>query len=439
MKKNKKINRRQFVKRSGATLIAAVGFPSVIPAAVFARKGKNAPNNQIVVGCIGMGGQGTGNLRGFLEESEARVVAVCDVDTGHRNRARSMVNNAYGNEDCVAYNDFRELLARDDIDAIMHAVPDQWHALVAVSAARAGKDIYGEKPLGYTISEGRAIVDAVDRYGRIWQTGSWQRSQRHFRFACELVRNGRIGKVHTVRVGLPTGNGIKEGSTQPCDPPPGFDYDMWLGPAPWRPYNPSRCFWNFRWIMDYSGGQLTDWAGHHVDIANWGMDTEHTAPVSIEGKAEFPLAKDGLFNTPPRYRFECEYKQGFKMVVADSEQTPKGMGTQFIGDKGWVYVSRGGTLETEPASLVTSVIGPEEIHLYKSDNHIKNFLDCVRSREQTITPADVAHHSIMVGHLGMTAMRLGRRVNWNPEKERFINDEEADRLLNRPMRSPWHL
>ena len=439
MKKDKKINRRQFFKRSGATLIAAVGFPSIIPAAVFARKGKSAPNNQIVVGCIGMGGQGTGNLRGFLEESEARVVAVCDVDTGHRERAREMVNNAYGNEDCAAYNDFRELLARDDIDAIMHAVPDQWHALVAVSAARAGKDIYGEKPLGYTISEGRAIVDAVERYGRIWQTGSWQRSQRHFRFACELVRNGRIGKVHTVRVGLPAGNGIKEGSTQPCDPPPGFDYDMWLGPAPWRPYNPSRCFWNFRWIMDYSGGQLTDWAGHHIDIANWGMDTEHTAPVSIEGKADFPLAEDGLFNTPPRYRFECEYKQGFKMVVADSEQTPKGMGTQFIGEKGWVYVRRGGTLETEPASLVTSVIGPEEIHLYKSDNHIKNFLDCVRSREQTITPADVAHHSIMVGHLGMAAMRLGRRVNWDPEKERFINDEEADRLLARPMRSPWHL
>ena len=169
------------------------------------------------------------------------------------------------------------------------------------------------------------------------------------------------------------------------------------------------------------------------------MDTEHTAPVSIEGKADFPLAEDGLFNTPPRYRFECEYKQGFKMVVADSEQIPKGMGTQFIGEKGWVYVRRGGTLETEPASLVTSVIGPEEIHLYKSDNHIKNFLDCVRSREQTITPADVAHHSIMVGHLGMAAMRLGRRVNWDPEKERFINDEEADRLLARPMRSPWHL
>jgi predicted dehydrogenase len=433
------MNRRQFVKTSGGALAAAIGFPAIIPANVFAKKGNASPNNQIVVGCIGMGGMGTGNLRGFLEKPEARVVAVCDVDTDHRTRAQSMVNDQYGNQDCAVYNDFRELLARDDIDAVMHATPDQWHAIVAVQAARAGKDIYGEKPLAYTISEGRAIVDATEKYGRIWQTGSWQRSQWHFRFACELVRNGRIGKVHTVRVGLPTGNGIKEGSTVPCDPPPGFDYDMWLGPAPWKPYNPSRCFWNFRWIMDYSGGQLTDWAGHHIDIANWGMNTEYTAPVSIEGKADFPPADDGVFNTPPTYHFEARYAEGFTMIVANDEQQPRGMGTEFIGDEGWVYVDRGGRLDASPKSLLTSVIRPNEIHLYKSDNHIQNFLDCVRSRKDTITPAIVAHHSIMVGHLGMIAMRLGRRVNWDPQKERFINDPEADRLLFRPMRSPWHL
>jgi predicted dehydrogenase len=191
--------------------------------------------------------------------------------------------------------------------------------------------------------------------------------------------------------------------------------------------------------MDYSGGQLTDWAGHHIDIANWGMGTEYSAPVSIEGKADFPPATDGIFNTPPRYRFECEYKEGFKMVVADNQQTPKGMGTQFIGEEGWIYVDRGETIDANPKSLLTSVIGPDEIHLYKSDDHIQNFLDCVRSREETITPAEVAHHAIMVGHLGMTAMRLGRRVNWDPENERFINDPEADRLLSRPMRTPWHL
>ena len=439
MKQKKKMNRRQFVKTAGVAVAATVGFPTLIPVNVFAQKGKNAPNNKITIGCIGMGGMGTGNLRGFLGIPEARVVAVCDVDEKHRTRAQNMVNNTYGNKDCAVYNDFRELLARDDIDAVMHATPDQWHAIVAVNAARAGKDIYGEKPLAYTISEGRAIVDAVRQYGRVWQTGSWQRSQRHFRFASELVRNGRIGKVHTVLVGLPAGNGSREGSTQPCDPPPGFDYDMWLGPAPWRPYNPSRCHWNFRWIMDYSGGQLTDWAGHHIDIANWGMGTEYTAPVSIEGKAEFPPAKDGLFNAPPRYRFECEYKEGFKMVVADSQQTPMGMGTQFIGEKGWIYVRRGGIIDANPKSILSSEIETNEIQLYKSDHHIQNFLDCVRSREDTVTPVEAAHHAIMVAHLGMIAMRLGHRVNFNPETEKFINDANADRLLSRPMRTPWHL
>ena len=439
MKQKKKMNRRRFVKTSGTALAAVFGFPSIIPSSVFGKDGNISPSNRITVGCIGMGGMGTGNMNGFLEKQDAQVVAVCDVDQSHRNRAKSSVDNTYGNKDCAAYNDFRELLARDDIDAVMHATPDQWHALVATQAAQAGKDIYGEKPLAYTISEGRAIVDAVERYGRVWQTGSWQRSQRHFRYACELVRNGRIGKVHTVRVGLPTGNGIKEGSTQPCDPPKGFDYNRWLGPAPWRPYNPSRCHWNFRWILDYSGGQLTDWAGHHIDIANWGMDTESSSPVSIEGEAQFPPAIDGVFDTPETYYFECEYTEGFKMIVANDRQQPKGMGTHFIGDKGWVFVSRGGRIESHPESLITSVIKPGEIHLYKSDNHIQNFLDCVRSRSKTITPAGVAHHAIMVGHLGLIAMKLGRKVHWDPKNERFINDPDADRLLSRPMRSPWHL
>jgi predicted dehydrogenase len=439
MSEKSKMNRRRFVKFTGTAFAAAVGFPAIIPSNVFAKKGKHAPNNLITVGCIGVGGMGMGNLRGFLEKEEARVVAVCDVDRSHRSRAKDAVNKTYGNNDCVSYNDYRELLARDDIDTIMHATPDQWHAIVCVEAARLGKDIYGEKPLAYTISEGRAIVDAVERYGRIWQTGSWQRSQRHFRFAAELVRNGRIGKVHTVRVGLPTGNGIKDNGTQPCDPPEGFDYDMWLGPAPWRPYNPSRCHWNFRWISDYSGGQLTDWAGHHVDIANWGMNTESSSPITIEGKAEYPLAKDGLFDTPETYRFECEYAEGFKMIVADQSQQPKGMGAHFIGDEGWVHVDRGGRIDAHPKSLLTSKIKSNEIHLYKSDNHIQDFLDSVRSRTKAITPAEVAHHAIMVGHLGGIAMKLRRKVRWNPKKEQFINDPDADRLLARPMRSPWHL
>ncbi|MCG3120636.1 MAG: Inositol 2-dehydrogenase/D-chiro-inositol 3-dehydrogenase [bacterium] len=428
------MNRRQFLK----TAVGAMTAPYFIPAAVLGKNGAVAPSNRITVGCIGVGGMGTANLNSFLTKPNAQVLAVCDVDLKHRHAARDLVNKAYDNQDCATYNDFRELLAREDIDAVMIAVPDQWHGIIGVAAAQARKDIYGEKPLAYTIAEGRAIVEAVQRHGVIWQTGSWQRSQQHFRFGCELVRNGRIGQVHTVRVGLPHGNSIDNRGTQPCPPPEGFDYDMWLGPAPWRPYNPSRCHWNFRWISDYSGGQLTDWAGHHCDIANWAMNTEHSAPIEIEGQAIFPPAADGLFDTPESYYFECKYAEGFTMIVADRQQQPKGMGAHFLGTEGWVYVDRSG-LDAHPQSLLKSVIGPNEIHLYESNDHVGNFLDCVASRAQTITPAAAAHHAIMIGHLGNIAMQLGRKVRWNPSAERFINDPAADRLLSRPMRSPWHL
>ena len=438
MSKKSKVSRRQFLSRTSGAVAGAIAAPYFVPSHLFAGSGRIAPSDRITVGCIGLGGMGTGNLHGFLENDNAQVLAVCDVDRAHNERAAKLINKKYGNEDCALYSDFRELLARKDIDAIMMAVPDQWHGVIAVAAARAGKDIYGEKPLAYTISEGRAVVDAVNRYGRVWQTGSWQRSQQHFRFACELVRNGRIGEVKTVRVGLPYGNSIQDRGTQPAPVPEGFDYDMWLGPAPWRPYNPSRCHWNFRWISDYSGGQLTDWAGHHCDIANWGMNSEYTAPVEIEGRAVYPPAKDGLFDTPESYYFECKFAEGFTMIVADRRQQPKGMGAHFIGSDGWVHVSRGG-IDAEPKSLLTSVIGPNEIHLYESNDHIGNFLDCVRTRAKTITPVEVAHHAIMIGHLGGISMKLGRKVHWNPSTERFVGDPVADRLLSRPMRGPWHL
>jgi len=434
----KKIKRRDFIKKSSGAVLGVLTFPQIIPSSVFARPGQVAPSDRITLGCIGVGGMGTGNLQGFLSKSEVQVLAVCDVDRKHRDRAKRMVDKNHQNQDCATYNDYREVLARKDIDAIMTATPDHWHAIIAVEIARAGKDIYAEKPLAFNISEGRAIVDAVHQYGVIWQTGSWQRSQRNFRFACELVRNGRIGKVHTVRVGLPTGNNIQDNGTQPVDPPDGFDYEMWLGPAPWRPYNPSRCHWNFRWISDYSQGQLTDWAGHHCDIANWGMGTELSAPVSIEGKAIYPPAKDGLFDTAETYYFECEFKEGFKMIVADAEQQPKGMGAHFIGEDGWVHVSRGG-IDANPKSLLSSVIRPDKIHLYKSEDHIQNFLDCIKTRKKTITPVEIAHHSVMVAHLGDIAMKMGRKVHWDLKKERFVNDPEADRYLSRPMRSPWHI
>lgn len=432
MPETRTITRRKFLKRATAAAAGVAGFPYLIPASALGKAGSVAPGNRIVIGVIGTGGQGMSDMRGFLNKDEAQVVVVCDVDTDHRNQARDAVNEKYGNRDCAAYNDFREVIGRSDIDALLLAVPDHWHAIAAIMAVRAGKDIHAQKPLAYNIAEGRAIVDAVKRYDLVWQTGSQQRSDWRFRFACELVRNGRIGKVDTVKIGLPNRNHIWGDDTQPAPVPAGFDYDMWLGPAPWAPYNPGRCHWNFRWISDYSGGQITDWAGHHCDIAQWGMGTELTSPVEIEGTGVFPGA--GLHDTVEDYRFICKYAEGFTMIVAGS--LPQGV--RFEGSDGWIFVNRS-KIDAHPKSLLTSVIGPDEIHLYKSDDHKQNFLDCVRTRSRTVAPVEVAHRSIMIGHLGVIALKLGRKVEWDPRKERFINDPEADRLLSRPMRSPWHL
>jgi predicted dehydrogenase len=302
-------------------------------------------------------------------------------------------------------------------------------------AAEAGKDIHGQKPLARTIKEGRAICDAVKRYGRIWQTGSWQRSVANFRRACELVRNGRIGKVHTVEVGLPTGGQRGVESIKPV--PEGVDWDMWLGPAPWVPFR-GILHWDWRWIMDYSGGQLTDWAGHHIDIAHWALDLERTGPVEIAGHGTYP--KDGIFNVPYEYKVTTKYANGLTMVIANNTQLPHGMGTCWYGENGkWLHVTREEPVHANPKSVVDEVIGPNEIHLYESKDHFQNFLDCIKSRRETITPAEVAHRSLTPALLGEIAMLTGRKLKWDPEKEEIIGDEEASRMLSRPMRSPWHL
>jgi predicted dehydrogenase len=428
-------HRRRFLKQltAGAAAFAA---PYVIPDSVLGRSNSVAAGERITMGFIGLGGMGKYDLRAFLEKKHAQVVAVCDVDDRHLYEARDLVNAKYQNNDCLIFKDFRALLLRRDIDAVCIAVPDHWHALVAIHACRSGKDIYAEKPLAYTIAEGRAIVDAVHQHGTVWQTGSQQRSESNFRFGCELVRNGYIGQVQTVLVGLPYGNSIQPGDSRPTTPPAGFDYDLWLGPAPWTPFSEARCHWNFRWISDYAGGQLTDWAGHHIDIAQWGMNTERSAPVDIEGVGEWPNAEEGLFDTMNGYRFICNYAQGFTMIVADSKKHK--MGVRFEGSEGWVYVSRG-EIDSEPKSLLRTRIKPDEIHLYASSDHHQNFLDCVVNRRLTIAPAEVAHHSIMVAHLGLAAIKLGRKLQWDNTAERFVNDPQADRLLVRAMRSPWQL
>ncbi|MBN1359853.1 MAG: Gfo/Idh/MocA family oxidoreductase [Sedimentisphaerales bacterium] len=434
MKEGKKIDRRAFLKTATGAAASVVVFPYVVLSSVL---GAEAPSNKITLGCIGVGSQGTSNMNGFLSKSDARVVAVCDVDRRRLAQAKRTVDEKYGNRDCATYHDFRELIARSDIDALSLAVPDHWHAIPVIAGARAGKDMYGEKPLARTIHEGKLMVEAVERYNRIWQTGSWQRSQERFRRACELVINGRVGKVGMVEVGLPTGGGSGNPPVSPV--PEGLDWDFWLGPAPWRSfirYSDQAPHWDWRWIMDYSGGQLTDWAGHHIDIAHWGLGLDRTGPVEVEGKGEFP--RDGIYDVPTAYKFTCKYANDLTMVVANDQQLPHGMGTCWYGAKGWIHVNRSG-LWAEPASILDEVIGANETHLYDSRDHTQNFLDCVKTRNETVTPIDIAYRSITVGHLGEIAMLLGRKVQWDPDKLEFVSDDAATRLMSRPMRGPWHL
>jgi len=428
MKNKSQITRRSFLKSTAAIGGAAIGLPAIVPASVF---GANAPSNRIVMGAIGVGSQGTGDMQGFLSKSEVQMVAICDIDKGHRDRAQKIVDDRYGNKNCTAYHDFRDLIGRGDLDAVQLALPDQWHAIPAIAAARAGLDIHGQKPLARSIREARAICDAVHRYGRVWQTGSQQRSDYKFRRACELVRNGRVGKILKVEVGLPTGGGTDVKPVMPV--PEGLDWNFWLGPAPYVPYR-GVSHWDWRWIMDYSGGQLTDWAGHHIDIAHWGMGWDYTGPVEIEGKGNYPT--EGLYNVATRYKFDCTYADGTVLTVADNQQITQG--AKWYGEKGWIHVNRGG-LNASDEKILREEIGPNEIRLYESRDHKQNFLDCVKSRELTICPVEVGHRSISVGLLGEIAMLTGRKIKWDPDKEEIIGDPEASALLGRSYREPWIL
>lgn len=433
------VNRRDFLKRTATTAAGLIGVPYLVSSRALGQGDVPSASNRITMGVIGAGSMGSGNASSFLNLPDVQVTSVCDVDRNHAMSLKRRIDSHYGNQDCRVYADFREMLAKEPLDTIMTATPDHWHAIIAVNCARAGLDIYGEKPLARTIRESRSICDAVRQYGRIWQTGSWQRSQWHFRRASELVINGRIGTVKYVEVGLPDGNPefMNRGLLQV---PEHLDWEMWLGPAPWRAYENfggGGCHWDWRWIMDYSGGQMTDWAGHHIDVAHWGLGLERTGPIEVEGRGKYP--KRGLYNTPYAYDFTCTYANGAQIRVANQSAQPKGMGVTWYGEKGWIHVDRGDVLQASDPKILREEIGPEEIHLYVSTNHQRNFIDCVKSRKETIAPAETAHRSISAGLLGEIAMLTERKLRWNPETEQFLNDEAAGRYLSRPWRSPWHL
>ncbi len=452
-------SRRAFIKGTAA----AIGFPTIVPSSVF---GQNAPSNRITLGVVGWGMQGPGNTKAFLAETDCQVVAACDLDSKHLAAAVGTVNETYKNTDCKAYADYRELMARKDVDAVMLAVPDNWHALVSIEALKNGKDVYGEKPLAKTIVEQQAIVKAVQKYNRIWQTGSWQRSQERFRIAAEIVRNGLIGTIKEVHVGLPAGHSDFAGTKgrDAITPPPAeLDYENWIGPATMEPYIESRIHKNWRWNYNIGGGQLLDWIGHHCDIAHWGMDCDNTGPGEITPiQADFPPRTD-IWNTATKYRVETQYANGIKMTIAGGHPDIKS-GTKWIGTDGWVWVDRSG-FDSSKEELKKAVkrhmkvkengvdvdkvvdgfeapkLGDDIIktRIYNSPGHQRNFLDSIKSRKPTITPVETAHHSALPGHLALISLMLNTSLKWDVEKEVIIGNEAANKLLGREYRGPWKL
>ena len=422
----KTVSRRRFCKLAAGLAVA----PWFVPAHAM------GANDRITVGCIGLGNQGGGLLSHMLRlDDQLQVVALCDVKEGMLRRALRDVEGRYGVRNpsgrytgCQTYRDFRDLLARPDIDAVVIAVPDHWHAILADRAAQAGKDIYLEKPLSLTIGEAYRMVEAVRRYGRVLQVGSMQRSMREFRRACELVRNGYLGEIQTVHVniGFPSGQSYLPSVEVPDD----IDYEMWLGPAPWAPYHPDRVAGNYsppagwRWIRDYSGGQMTDWGAHHFDIAQWGLGMDGTQPVRI-----FP---------PDGKDFESltfDYANGVRMYHREAGGVqPKGV--RFTGTEGWLDVSRG-SLTTHPKSLQDQPLTANDRRLYDSGSHSMDWIECIRTRRRPICDVEIGASSVIVCHLGVIAYDLGRPLVWNPEGRRFEGDAEANRLLDRASREPW--
>jgi predicted dehydrogenase len=379
------------------------------------------------MGVIGVGGRGRAVMQSFLELSDAQVVAVCDVNKERCQLAKRMVDDKYNKKVCKTYHDYSKLLSRPDIDAVLIASPVFWHVIMATEAAKQGKDMYMEKPVGLSFAEAKVLRQTIHRYGRVFQFGTQQRSGRNFRFACELARNGRIGKVPTIRVGVPGGDFNKKFPQKPV--PQGLDYQAWLGPAQWSPFTDAILNgWTHELISRYSLGV------HHLDIAQWGNGTELTGPTEVEGTAVFP--DEGVLDCAKNWNVNLRYPNGVTIHFTDN--TKNRQGVRFEGEKGWVHVNRQG-ISASPESLLKETMGPDEIHLPASDNHSKNLLDCMRTRQQTVAPVDVAIRSDTLCQLSDIAVRLGRKLKWNPEKEEFINDARATRMLTRPMRSPWHL
>lgn len=438
--KKENMNRRRFLKCAGGAAV----FPYVVPSAALGKAGATAASERITVGCIGVGPQGTGVMRGFLSQKDAQVVAVCDVKSNVLQNRQELVNKHYQGTGCKAYKDFRELVARDDIDACLVATCDHWHVLTSLAAVREGKDVYMEKPMGLSLAEDQAMRKAVQRYGRIFQFGTQQRSSRNFRFACELVRNERIGKLHTINVWSPGSS--QGGDPTPVPVPEWLDYDRWLGPAPYKPYTKDRCLNRMWWfISDYAIGFIAGWGIHPVDIALWGASDKLQGPWEIEGTGTFPTK--GVCDTAMNWDVTLKFGSGVKMKFTGNPYPQEwktrygrttGHGTAFEGAEGWVHVDRSG-INAHPKSLLETKWGPNDIRLYESRHHVRNFLDSIKSRKPAISPVEEAVQGDIVCMISDVAIRLKRKLKWDPKQETFLNDPGANQRLTRAMRSPWHL
>ncbi|NOY79629.1 MAG: Gfo/Idh/MocA family oxidoreductase [Kiritimatiellaeota bacterium] len=426
-------SRRSFLKKTAFASAGLLSGPLLLPSSARGAAGHTPPSERIVLVCIGMGKMMSGHLNGLLGNDQVHIAALCDVETTRLAKCKTRVEATYSERygktyrGCQTTGDFRELLDRDDIDAVFLATPTNWHAAISIAAMRAGKDVYCEKPLALTVREANAVVDAQNRYRRVFQTGSQQRSDYKFRLACELVRNGLIGRIKSVHVNV---GGPPAPCYLPAEPTPKtLDWDMWVGPAPMRPYHHLLCplddykTWpRWRYYRNYGGGGMTDWGAHHFDIAQWALGMDGSGPIRIEP----PNGKDIK-------RLTYTYANGTIMTHGGARE---GAGVDFIGTDGWIGVNRG-YLKTEPKDLVRVQWGPADIRLYESRNHVGNWLDCVRTRRRPICPAEVGCSSITVCLLGNIAYWLERPLEWDPEKKRFVNDPAADRLLFRCMRTPW--
>ena len=458
-----RLSRRRFLRTvAGGAAVAAA--PWIVPSSVL---GAFAPSNRITVGVIGCGNQSRIDLPAFLGHDDAQVLAVCDVNTashGYREETHFLgrtvqqeaVNNFYaektgtgGYKGCAAYVDFRDMLARDDIDAVVIIVPDHWHALMTIAACKAGKDVYCEKPLSLTIDQGKEMVKAVRKYNRVLQTGSHYRSNPNARYACELAINGKLGEIQTIHTFIAQQNAVDPGpGWKPMPVPEGFDYDMWLGPAPAAPYHIDRCLYRFRFLLDYSGGQTTNFGAHSNDLAQWGTGNSMSCPVEFEDNGSEWPPENYFFTTATKVAFKARYANGVQVIC---ETMAPWFGTRFVGSEGWAQVDYKG-VHVSDESLKSIEFGPNDVRLPQTNperttdssrnhipDHARNFLDCVKSRKDPIACVEVGHHTASFCHLGNIAMMLKRKIRWDPERQEIVGDDEAAKMLSRPLRAPWSL